>query len=134
MTSKNQFTGYYGKDELTGIYKCPYSAKGYANLAYLSKFHQDSILVAPFFSDTVYLFNMRTAALDPYIIFDFHGKSANQIDRIRECKSLNDYLEPIETEGFYSGPMNLVFINGKLWFGFRKLRTLSICSIHGRKR
>ena len=45
MTSKNQFTGYYGKDELTGIYKCPYSAKGYANLAYLSKFHQDSILV-----------------------------------------------------------------------------------------
>ena len=120
MTSKNQFTGYYGKDELTGIYKCPYSAKGYANLAYLSKFHQDSILVAPFFSDTVYLFNMRTAALDPYIIFDFHGKSANQIDRIRECKSLNDYLEPIETEGFYSGPMNLVFINGKLWFGFRK--------------
>ena len=120
MTSKNQFTGYYGKDELTGIYKCPYSAKGYANLAYLSKFHQDSILVAPFFSDTVYLFNMRTAALDPYIIFDFHGKSANQIDRIRECKSLNDYLEPVETEGFYSGPMNLVFINGKLWFGFRK--------------
>lgn len=119
MTSKNQFTGYYGKDELTGVYKCPYSAKGYANLAYLSKFHQDSILVAPFFSDTVYLFNTQTAVLDPYIVFDFHGKSANQIDRVRDCMNLDDYLEPIETKGFYSGPMNPVFVNGKLWFGFR---------------
>lgn len=121
MTSKNQFTGYCGKDKLTGIYRCPYSAKGYANFAYLSKIHQDSVLVAPFFSDTVYLFNTRTSALDPYIVFDFHGKSANQIDRIRECKSLDDYMEPIETKGFYSGSINPVFVNGKLWFGFQNM-------------
>lgn len=119
MSSKNKFTGYYGKGELAGIYKCPYTEKGYANLAYLSKFHQDSVLVAPFFSDTVYLFNTRTAALDPFAIFDFHGKSANRIDRIRECKSLDDYMEPISAKGFYSGPMNPVFANGKLWFGFQ---------------
>lgn len=50
MVSKNRFTGYYGKDKLTGIYKCPYTAQGYANLGYLSKFHQDSVLLAPFFS------------------------------------------------------------------------------------
>lgn len=119
MVSKNRFTGYYGKDKLTGIYKCPYTAQGYANLGYLSKFHQDSVLLAPFFSDTVYLFNIRTSTLDPYFIFDSRDKSANQADRIRQCRSLEDYMEPIDKKHYYSGPKNPLWANGKLLFGFQ---------------
>lgn len=118
MSSKNQYTGYYGKEHLMGVYKCPFvSDKAYL-IGGLTKIHQDSVLMAPVFSDTVYLFNTQTAHFDPYFIFDYHNKSANRIELIRECKDLKDYMKPVETKGFYPGPSTVQFIKGRLIFNF----------------
>lgn len=118
--SKDQYTGYYGKEQLAGVYTCPFQSQDAYQVNSLMKVHQDSLLFAPFFSDTVYLFNLRTSQLDPCFVFDFHEKSANQLERISQCKSIREYMEPVEAKGLYPGPTIVHWSNGKLCFMFRK--------------
>lgn len=120
MSSKNRHSGYYGIEgkKLQGRYKCSYIGQGYINSGSLSKFNQDSTLLCPMFSDTVYLFNMRTKVFDPYFIYDFSGKSANSRDKLEKHKDIDDYNEAIRTKSLFSGPQCVHFVNNKLYFYF----------------
>ncbi|WP_295943816.1 6-bladed beta-propeller [uncultured Alistipes sp.] len=120
MSSKNEFTCYLkdGKTSLKGLYKTRYVGEGYQNFGALTKLNQDSVLVCPLFSDTIYLFNNKNKCLDPYYVVDCDGDSANAPGRIETFNSLQEYTQSIGEKHWFSGPKSVLLSRGKIFFNY----------------
>lgn len=120
FSAKNEYTGYFGCDgkKLHGVYKSPYAGQGYINPGNLLKYNQDSTLLCPMFSDTIYLFSASNQTIAPCFVFDFKGKSANAGGKVEKYLHIDDYGDAIRGGNLYSGPRCVHFISNKLYFNF----------------
>ena len=124
LSPKNRHTAYYspGGKKTRGVYTSVYTGEGHIGAGGLTRRSRDSVVLFPLFSDTVYLFETRTAALSPLFVFDFRGRSANAPHKVRTFASIDDYNEHIRTGRLYSGPEGVEYLGDKLFFRFHARR------------
>lgn len=134
ISFKSQFSGYHmeRRGKLAGIYKSLYAGKTYLNSGVLTKLTQDSVLLCPLFSDTIYLYNMQRGKFDPYFVLNSGNRSANRPSRLETFEDLSTYLQAIKQNRWYSGPNHVLLSDGRLFFHYGPTDRWSVFDSHSR--